>query len=303
MKHFTLIAACALVALAACTKPNNTSKLEEPKFKAYSMSLTLTDPAFKAGIEDGSIPKTIDISSGGKFLLGFRDNDAAAPETAPLKYVSGLYTVTTSKVPSADVQYNFPKYGVLEMKDGSGNNWTIGYRPPVGTSVTGNAIVTNEEVTSELGNSVCRSWKPTKIIITAEGGNLTETIAGKAFSADLSEIFTFLKSKGINIDPGEYEQYTLASIDFTESGMLFINFQDFAISPFVGNFSLDESKDQNMYYNFDLSWVDNPVIPIEGTGSVNISGKQLTLYTDSNATVKGKTYHIISSIICQEIED
>lgn len=302
MKRIYLLAAVVLVAFAACTKPNE-AKLETPKYKAYNVSLTLTDPAFAAGIEDGSIPKTIDISSGGKFLLGFRDNDAANPDTDPLYYVSGEYTVITSKVPSAGIQYNFPKYGVLEMKEGSGNNWSIGYVPPRGTSVAGNAILTNEKVSGQLSNKLCRSWRPTKIIITADGGNLSEAIAGKEFSTDLSEIFTFLKSKGIDIDPGKYAQYTLLSIDFTESGMLFINFKDFAISPFVGNFSLNESQDQNMSYDFNLSWVDNPVIPISGLGSVNISGKQLTLYTDSQATVKGKTYHIISSIICQEIDN
>ena len=106
----------------------------------------------------------------------------------------------------------------------------------------------------------------------------------------------------MNINAADYEKYSLESIDYTENGMLFINFKDFAIAPFVGDFSLQESKDDNLLYDFSLSWDDNPVIPVTGVGSVTVIDSQMTLYTESDAVVSGKTYHISVSILCDEIK-
>ena len=301
MKRFILVAACALVALCACTKPEkNESTLPVAKYKDYHASYTLKGPNFDGPIKSGKVPQTIDLTSGGKFVLGFRDNDAAKPD-APLIYKSGIYSVIESKAVSAGLMFIFPMYGDLTIKSNSGNNWEVEYTTASGETFDGTAILTGEQISGELAEDVCRSWKPYQIIVSASGEDMT-AIVGKIFNNDISEICSYLKEKGVDINPADYAQYTLESIDFTESGMMVINFKDFAIAPFVGNFNLKESNDENLAYNFNLSWEDNPVIPVSGVGSVTVSGSQLTLYTESDAVISGKTYHISASILCNEIK-
>ena len=81
-----------------------------------------------------------------------------------------------------------------------------------------------------------------------------------------------------------------------------INFKDFAIAPFVGNFNLKESQDENLAYNFNLSWEDNPVIPVSGVGSVTVKESKMTLFTESDAVIGDNTYHVSVSIFCDEIK-
>ena len=304
MKRIFIIALCALFAVAGCTKPEkgSDSKMPLPKNKAYHASFTLNDTKFDRPIKKGDIPKTIELTSGGKFLLGFLDTDAIEPEKAPLAYKSGIYKVLESKAISAGLIFEFPKYGTLTVKEGSGNNWTLEYTTAEGEAYEGAALLSGDVVTGELAESICRSWKPRDFIVSASGGNIKNAIVGKKFSADLYEIINYLRDNGVNINAADYEKYSLESIDYTENGMLFINFKDFAIAPFVGDFSLDESKDDNLHYDFSLSWEDNPVIPVTGVGSVTVIDSQMTLYTESDAVVSGKTYHISVSILCDEIK-
>jgi hypothetical protein len=304
MKRLILIAACALFAFAACTKtekPGDT-KLSAPRNKNYHASFTLNDTKFDLPVKNGGIPKTIDITSGGKFLLGFMDTDAIKPEESPLIYKSGKYDVRETKVPSADLKFTFDMYGSLIIKQDNGDgSWLVEYIDPDGSTYSGAAIFTNDKISGVLADNICRSWKPTAFIMSISGGDLTTAIVGKKFSADINEVVKYLKDKGVKIDVN-YAKYSLESIDFMESGMILVNFKDFAISPFVGNFSLKESQDNNIAYNFVLSWEDNPVIPVSGNGSVHVDETQLTLYTESDTVISGKEYHISVSIFCDEIK-
>ena len=302
MKRFLLIACCALIALASCTKPNNgTSTLPKPQFKDNHASVTLTDKKFDGPLKKGIVPKTIEVTSGGKFLLGFYDTDKTEPEKAPYKYKSGKLDLKTKAV-SVGLQFIFPKFGKLIIKEGSGNDWVVDYIDPDGNSYSGAAVIANDKLTGTLADNVCRSWKPKTIIVSASGGNITTAIVGKKFSADLNEIFDFLKDNGMDIDKGKFSKYAFEAVDFTESGLFIINFKDFSVAPFVGSVTLKELQEENLSYNFNLSWVDNPLIPVKGTGSVTVTDSQLTLYTESDATVKGKTYHVGATIICDEIK-
>ena len=305
MKRFILLAACALFAVVSCSKPDqgDGSKLPEPESKSYHASFTLNDTKLERPIKNGDIPKTIDITSGGLFLLGYLDTDAIKPETAPLKYKSGKYGIVQVKTPSADLKFTFGMYGSLTIKKDNGNGkWLIEYTEADGTSHEGIATLNDEEVSGALADNLCRSWKPTSIIVSASGGDLTDAIVGKKFSADINEIIAYLKEKGVDINPSNYAQYQLQSIDYAENGLIIINFKDFAIAPFVGNFSLNESQDNNIAYNFELSWEDNPVIPVSGVGSVNVNGSQMTLYTESDAVIQGQTYYVSVTIISDEIK-
>ena len=304
MKRLILIAACALVAFASCTKAEKTNetKLSAPKSKSYHASFTLNDTKFDRPIKSGDIPKTIDITSGGKFLLGFLDTDAIEPEKAPFKYKSGKFDVLELKAPSADLKFTFAMYGSLIIKQDNGSgSWLVEYIDPDGSAYEGAAVLTGDEVSGTLADNICRSWKPTSFIISAEGGDLTSAIVGKKFSADINEVVAYLREKGIKID-ASYAKYSLESIDFTENGMILINFKDFAIAPFVGDFTLNESQDDNIAYNFDLAWEDNPVIPVSGNGSIHVDDTQMTLYTESDTEISGKAYHISVSIFCDEIK-
>lgn len=303
MKKFLVIASCLLIALTACTKPEKQeSKLPTPTKKEYHASITLSGSKFDRPLKNGDVPKTIELSSGGKFLLGFYDTDAVKPETSPLVYKSGKYTVATAKAIGAGMQFIFPMYGTLTVKGASGNDMEVEYTTQGGESYDGDAVLTNDEVSGALADEICRSWKPTDIIVSASGGNLENAIVGKKFSADIHEIIDYLKSKGMNINAEAFEKYALESFDFTESGLMFINFKDFAIAPFVGNFSLNESQDDNLAYDFSLSWEDQPVIPVKGDGSVTVNGDQLILFTESDVTVQSATYHITITILCSEIK-
>ena len=304
MKRIILIAACALFAFASCTKTENpgNTKLPAPKDKGYHASFTLNDTKFDLPVKNGVIPKTIDITSGGKFLLGFLDTDAVRPETAPLKYKSGKYEVKETKVPSADLKFTFDMYGSLIIKQDNGDgSWIVDYIDPDGETYEGVAILSKDQISGILADNICRSWKPTSFILSVSGGSLTDAIVGKKFPPDINEVVKFLKEKGIRIDT-DYAKYSLESIDFLENGMILINFKDFAISPFVGNFSLKESQDNNIAYNFALAWEDNPVIPVSGNGSIHVDDTQMTLYTKSDTEISGKTYHISVSISCEEIK-
>ena len=307
MKRLFSLLALAAVALTSCHKPdNNKTELATPQNKEFHASFTLTDKAFETPINEGKVPKTIDLTSGGKFLLGFRNTVAADPDKAPLVYVSGKYQVKNlndTKAPGADLVYFFPMYGNLTIKEGTGDNWIISYTGPDGKSYGGAASLSNEVVSGSLADRMCRSWKPAKLIVSASGGDITTAVVGKVFSADLNEIFTYLKEKGLKINTGDYEKYQLESIDYTESGLFIINFKDFAIAPFVGNFKLDELKEENLKYDFNLSWVDNPVIPVSGTGEITVDGDTMSLYTESDVIFQGKTYHIAVTIISSEIKD
>lgn len=304
MKRYVIIALCVLLNFTACTKPEQGGKpvLPLPDDKTYHASFTLSDTRLEIPLKKGDVPKTIDITSGGKFLLGFYDTGASDPENAPLIYKSGYFKVVKSKAISAGLIFEFPRYGKLTVKEGSANNWTLEYTTAKGETYEGAALLTGDVVTGELAESICRSWKPRELIVSASGGNITNAIVGKKFSADIYEIINYLKDNGMNINAEDYKKYSLESIDYTEGGKLFINFKDFAISPFVGNFSLKESQDENLTYDFSLSWEDNPVIPVSGVGSVTVIDSQMTLYTESDAIVGGKTYHIAVSIICDEIK-
>ena len=304
MKRLLTIIALAAVALTSCKKADKpVSELVEPQHKEFHASFTLTDNAFQPAIAQGKVPKTIDLTSGGKFLLGFIDNDAANPATAPLVYVSGKYEILSAKTLSADLVYFFPMYGTLTLKEGAGGHWIVDYTAADGISYAGAAALSDEVVSGTMANQICRSWKPTTIIVSASGGDITTAVVGKKFNADINEIFAYLQEKGVKFSTGDYQQYQLESIDYTESGLFIINFKDFAISPFVGNFKLDEIEEENLYYDFYLSWVDNPVIPVSGKGEVTVTDDTMSLYTESDVIIGGKTYHIAASIICTEIKD
>ena len=303
MKRLIFAFAIVALALVSCNKFKKTeTRMELPENKDFHASYVLTDQSFSTPVSSGEIPKTIDLTSGGKFLLGFIDTDASDPATAPLKYVSGEYQILSSKAPSANLIYFFPMYGTLTIKEGTGNNWIIDYTSAKGNSYNGAATLSNEVVSGSLANEICRSWKPTTIIVSASGGDMT-AIVGKKFSADLDEIFAYLKEKGVKFNTGDYAQYQLESIDYTETGLFIVNFKDFAISPFVGNFSLQELSDENLEYNFNLSWVDNPVIPVSGKGAVTVTGNEMSLFTESDVVISNKTYHISATIISTEIKD
>lgn len=307
MKRLFSLFALAAIALVSCNKPDsNKTELITPQNKEFHASFTLTDKSFEAPVKEGKVPKTIDLTSGGKFLLGFRDNDAINPDKAPLVYVSGKYQVKNlrdTKAPGADLVYFFPMYGSLTIQEGDGGTWNISYTGPDGQSYGGAAALSDEVVSGSLADQMCRSWKPTSLIVSASGGDITTAVVGKVFSADLNEIFAYLQEKGLKINTGDYDKYQLESIDYTESGLFIINFKDFAIAPFVGNFKLDELKEENLSYNFNLSWVDNPVIPVSGTGEIAVNGDTMSLYTESDVTFNSKTYHIAVTIISTEIKD
>ena len=192
-------------------------------------------------------------------------------------------------------------YGDLTIKSGSGSDWVVAYTTADGASFEGAAILNGEQVSGELAEEVCRSWKPYQFIVSASGDDIT-AIVGKIFNNDINEICSYLKEKGVNINPADYAQYTLESIDFTESGLMVINFKDFAIAPFVGNFNLKESQDENLAYNFNLSWEDNPVIPVSGVVSVTVKESKMTLFTESDAVIGDNTYQVSVSIFCDEIK-
>lgn len=303
MRKIILTVACAVAALASCTKPNNNQPVEmaDPANKEYHASFVLDAVDFAEPLITADAPKTIDLTSGGKFLLGFYDIDAEDPASAPLVYKSGTYTVSTTKAPSAGLVFTFAMYGSLTVKEGNGNNWEVEYTGPKGGKYTGSAITGGDKLDSTLATDLCRSWKPTSLIVKVSGDGLDQPV-GKTFGSDIKEVLDFLVSKGVNVDPAKYQKYQLQSIDYTEDGLLLINFKEFAIAPFAGHFSLDESKDENIAYNFDLCWEDNPVIPVSGKGSVIVANKVMTLKTDSDVTVKGKNYHIALTIIADEIQ-
>ncbi len=304
MKRLFLIACCALIAFASCTKPEGgaSTKLTTPKDKEHHASFTLNDKKFDVPIKKGVVPKTVVVTSGGEFLLGFYDNDAAVPEKAPYKYRSGRFSLAGAKAIVAGLRFSFQKYGELLIKEGSGNEWLIDYIAPDGTTYSGVATTSGDKISGVMADNVCRSWKPATILVSASGGNITNAIVGKKFSADLKQIFDFLKDGGMDIDNGAFAQYALESVAFTEGGLFIINFKNFSVSPFVGNFTLKENQEENISYKFDLAWVDNPLIPVTGTGTLTVTGTQLTLFTESDATVKGKTYHVSATIICEEIK-
>lgn len=299
MKRIILIAACALFALAACNKPEKEGEKEMalPKYKEYHAKFSLEDRNFAEAQVEGIVPRTIELTSGGKFILGFYDADASST----MRYVSGEYTVTSSKAVSADLIFNFPRYGTLAVNEGSGENWNVSYTPPAGTSYNGAAVVSADILSGEMADDICRSWEPKSIIILASGGDFSTEVGG-VFSNDIREIIEYLNGKGMKINPEDFADLSLKSIDYTESGLLLINFKDFAISPFVGNFTLNDSEDENMTYDFNLSWKDQPVIPLKGVGTVIVSDNQMTIRTESDVVVKTKTYHITVSIVCDEIK-
>ena len=300
MKRLILTLACAIAALASCTKPNDTPKeMDAPANKEFHATITLDATDFAEPLLTAETPKTITVTSGGKFLLGFYDPTATTPESAPLVYKSGEYTIT--KAPSAGMVFTFAKYGSLCLKELVGNNWKVEYTGPKGGKYNGKAISILDKFTSTFANNLCRSWKPTSMIVNVSGGNLTSPV-GKTFSADIQEVLAFLVSKGVSVDADKYSKYQLQSIDYTEDGQLFINFKDFAISPFAGHFDLDETKDENISYNFDLNWEDTKVIPISGKGGVKVSNGVMTLNTESDVTVKSKDYHVVLTIIAEEIK-
>jgi len=304
MKRFFITVACVVAALASCTKPENNTNVEmdDPANKVYHASFTLDKADFAEALKSADAPKTINLTSGGKFLLGFYDVNATDPENAPLVYKSGVYTVTpATRVPSANLIYSFAMYGSLTVKEGSGNNWIVEYTGPRGGKYNGKAITTADKLTGTLAENLCRSWKPTSMVVKVSGGNLTQPV-GKTFGSDIKEILDFMVSKGINVDADKYSKYQLQSIDYTEDNLLLINFKDFAIAPFAGHFDLDETKDENIAYNFDLNWEDTKVIPISGKGGVNVTDEVMTLKTESDVTVKGKDYHVSLTIVANEVK-
>lgn len=300
MKRIILTLACAIAALASCTKPNDTpANMDAPANKEFHANITLDAADFAEPLLTADAPKTVTLTSGGKFLLGFYDTEAAVPASAPLVYKSGKFVVT--KAPSAGMVFSFAMYGSLSIKEIAGNNWQVEYTGPKGGKYSGKAIAIADKFTSSLANDLCRSWKPTSMIVTVSGDDLG-TPVGKTFGSDIQEILAFMLSKGVMVDVDKYEKYQLQSIDYTEDGQLFINFKDFAIAPFAGHFDLYESSDENIAYNFDLNWEDTKVIPISGKGGVKVNNSVMTLNTESDITVKGKNYHILLTIIADEIK-
>ena len=300
MKRLILTLACAIAALASCTKPNDTPKaMDAPANKEFHANISLDAADFAEPLMTADAPKTITVTSGGKFMLGFYDKEAETPASSPLIYKSGEYTVT--KAPSAGMVFNFAMFGSLCIKELEGNNWKVEYTGPKGGKYSGKAIAIADKFTSAFATDLCRSWKPKSMVVTVSGGDLANPV-GKTFGADIKEILDFMVSKGVKVDAEKYAKYQLQSIDYTEDGQLLVNFKDFAIAPFAGHFDLDETKDENIAYNFDLNWEDTKVIPISGKGGVKVTNSVMTLNTESDITVKGKNYHVILTIIADEIK-
>ena len=291
-KILTLVAFAALLMTACNKQPQNNNDLSEPVNKVNHASLTV--PAATAGVAEGKVPFSIELTSGGEFVLGFKvpgESDS---------YVSGKYTYTPTK--AAPGTYDFGKYGKLVITNTDGTSWPIEYKAPEGTTYPATATAAPDTFTGTMANDLCRIWVPKKIIVTATGEGLSADAAKGITlnSADIKEIAAKLNSFGIKIDATKYEQFSIQSISYTESGKLLFNFKDYAIAPLVGNFKITEGKEENLDYDFTVSYLDNPVFAAKGNGTVTVANNMMTLYTKSVVTYNSKNYNVTATVSCEE---
>lgn len=298
MKKILFAVALAALMFTACNKEqvpetDNTSKMALPENKEFHASLVLKGEPVK--INENRL-ETIDLTSGREFVLGL-----VKPSNEKF-FVSGTYTVDITKARTET--YHLGEYGTLVITDRSGNDWPIVFTNADGEVFEAVATPEGDVVSGDLADKLCRNWKPAALTLSAETEG--EIPVGHEFkSADINEVIDFLRDNNVNIDVESVENledYNLESISFSESGKIFFNFKNYSLSPFVGTFTLSEGKQENLAYDFSLSYDEIEIIPIKGSGTVTVNDGKLVLYTESDVTANGKTYRVTLTIYCNELK-
>ncbi len=303
MKRFIIALAAVALALTACNKPQEggkESKMETPVRKDFHASVKLTRSDNVAlAIDEGKVPETVKLTSGGEFLLGFNKAKTAKPE-----FKAGKFDVVLLKA-GAHVKFVFPGYGSLEVEDTDANPWTVTYTDEDGNTYTTTAQKDADKLNGSVADNLCRSWKPEAITVAASGDGIPDKMkVGKKFNtASIREIAQYLKDEGgLNIKVDEFAKYEIESLAVTEDGAIIFNFKDYAIAPFVGSCDLLNKTEDNLTYDFSVSYEDNPVIPVKGVATVTVKGGKLTFYTESKITAGGKQYDATVSVNFSELK-
>lgn len=266
---------------------------------SFHGSYVLDGDDFSESVAQGVVPSTVEITSGGRYVLGFVD--PGAETGSPLVYVTGYYSMGGISSDGTEAVFEFDGYGSIRLRDGKGTVEVLDYVTYLGDIVEGTATTLPDVVYGTLAESIFGSWKPTSLIISVSGGD-NEPVMGRIFSPDLKDLFVFLKGYGVEVDEAEYSKYALSVLDFTESGLFVISFENGDTQPFVGDYSLHEERELNIDYDFSKCWDNNPLVPLSGSGFVTVGAGMLSFYTETDVDVRGTGYHVSVSILCSRNE-
>lgn len=297
MKKIFTVVACAAVLLTACTKPEQTTEtLPAPAHKNHHASLTFSREEFANEIDNGILPITLDLTSDGHFVMC-----KVNPADGKQRFVVGEYTFT--EVKSRTIRYDLGVEGKLEVLDPEANRWKVKFTTGSGASYDVSASLVKDRITGAFADDLCRSWRPVTLIVSAKGGDLPASVGvAKTFKVggDLKAIANYLHESGVQVTVEQVAKFNIKNILFTEAGKVYFNFKDSSLQPYSGTYNINAGKEENFSYNFDISYQDNPVIPVKGDGTITFTKKQMSLYTEADVTVSGKVYRVSLTIVCEE---
>ena len=294
MKKLFILAAIAAAMLTACTKPEQKSEMALPSYKTSHASLTFRTDKFAAEFGSGVLPVTVELTSDGRYIIGRKRQEDGKTE-----YKTGTFTL--QQVKASPIAYDLSPYGRIVVKDPDVKPWVITFTVG-GKEYEVTADVAADIITGAFADDLCRNWKPASIVVSAKGGDLPASLgAAKTFTGgDLKAVGDYLVENGIKVDVAKFSKFNIDSIEFTESGKVFINFKDTSVDPYFGTFTISGGKENNFSYDFKLAYEDNPVIPVKGVGTVSVKNSMMSFYTESEVQSGGKVYSVSLTVVCNK---
>ena len=295
MKKFFAIAACAACLLAACDKlEQEKDSLPQPDYKPYHGNIFIP-----GGNEvSGDLPDEIELTSDGIAII-IRKN----PKEGRKRYRTVRYRVNKKDDGSIEIDLGDDDGKIVVKDHGSDNPEIIFTDPENKEHKAGGKIGGGDVITGPFADNLCRSWKPSSVIVSAKGGELPASLGvAKTFDVggDLKAVAEHLKTNGIDVDVALISQFDIDRIIFTETGKIIYIFKSSALEPYVGSYTLKDAKEDNFTYDFSMAWSENPVIPVKGGGTITITAGTMSVYTLVEITVDGVTYQVSLTIVSKE---
>ena len=312
-KTLLFLAAALLVAVSCNTKEDKTdnkdTSLQTPSLEQYAFKTDIKDkpniPLPTSGKPDGSkwnegSESQIDPNAKNGNLKGIEtmndgtwnaDIEAKDANGDPGDYkFSGSFEIQGQKVSVGDI-YNMTGWGTLAVTKLNGSEIGFSFTPVAG----GDPIMLNGTLASAISGDasllkdLSRTWKVEKTLITVTSETLTAGIGGEYTGCDIPAIANDLKNKGLNID-ADKANYKVSKVALSKYGTVKIYLDNGEI--LKGSIQDGKLNGNDFNYKFDIYDNNNPILSVEGKGSVKVVKGKLNLSLSGSLKDKaGKAYN------------
>ncbi|MBQ9476125.1 MAG: hypothetical protein IJU69_07785 [Bacteroidales bacterium] len=293
MKKILFMALAATFVFASCNKSGtDTNTATPPANQEYHGDFEFDSPDDAEDITKGSLPSSLIFHSDDSYT-------ATLNKDGQTEYVTGTYSVEASKATNL-LGLCYTLSGGLKAKftvkeELGANKYKILFEALDGSNFkkTTTIKLLLDVITGSTAQSLCRGWKIKNVFLSVSGEDIGATLAaGRMFpDGNMYDIIKFLVDNGVNVDTKKLAGYEITKVSFTEAGTFEFHFKN--KKPFVGKFTMLNSKEDNFSYQFN-QYDEIPGLPEKGTGKLTIraSATGVTLAIGSKIESSGKTYDI-----------